>query len=356
MRIQSNGLNLEVEEHGPADGPPLLLIMGLGMQLIGWPEAFVQLLADAGFRVIRFDNRDIGLSDKFDHWGRVNLATAALRYTLGLKLRAPYTLDDMAQDAVGLLDALRIERCHIVGASMGGMIAQIIAAKHPGRVASLTLIMTSAGARRLPGPTLRARRALLSRPKNPRDPASIIEHGSQTFKVIASPGYPTHDEAIRARIARALGRSFHPHGVGRQLLAVAAASDRTPLLSNITAPTLVIHGRADSLVPVANGIDLAKRIPNARLELIDGMGHDLPDGLLPRLAGSIAANARQHLGEYAEAGATGQQVTAPQVTEPQVTEPHVTAQQVTAQQVTAQQVTAQQGTAQHISTQEAAPN
>jgi len=293
MRIQSNGLSIEVEEHGPAGGPPLLLIMGLGMQLIGWPDRFVELLAEAGFRVIRFDNRDIGLSDKFDHWGHADLASAALRYTFRMKIRAPYTLTDMAQDAVGVLDALGIGRCHIVGASMGGMIAQIIGATQQHRVQSLTLIMTTAGARRLPGPTWKARRALLSSPENPRDLKSVLEHNSRTFKVIESPKYPTEEEALRRRLERALGRSYHPQGIGRQLLAVVASGDRTPLLADIAAPTLVIHGREDTLVPVANGIDLARRIPGAKLEIIEGMSHDLPEALLPHLAGSIAAHARQ---------------------------------------------------------------
>jgi pimeloyl-ACP methyl ester carboxylesterase len=293
MRIQSNGLNIEVEEHGPKDGEPLLLIMGLGMQLIGWPDHFVELLADAGYRVIRFDNRDIGLSDKFEHWGRADLARAALRYTFRMKIEAPYLLTDMAQDALGVLDAMGIERCHIVGASMGGMISQIIAAQHPQRVRTLSLIMTTAGARRLPGPTVKARRALLSSPRDPRDMASVIEHSQRVFKVIESPAYPTPDEALRARLERSLGRSYYPQGIGRQLLAVVASGDRTPLLSRIQAPTLVIHGRADTLVPVANGIDLAKRIPGARLELIDGMNHDLPDALLPRLSGLIATHAAQ---------------------------------------------------------------
>jgi pimeloyl-ACP methyl ester carboxylesterase len=293
MRIQSNGLNIEVEEHGPKEGEPMLLIMGLGMQLIGWPDPFVELLAGAGYRVIRFDNRDVGLSDKFEHWGRADLARAALRYTFRMKIDAPYLLADMAQDALGILDSMGIDRCHIVGASMGGMIAQIIAAEHPRRARSLTLMMTTAGARRLPGPTAKARRALLSSPRNPRDIASVIEHGQRVFKVIESPAYPTPDEALRARLERSLGRSYYPQGIGRQLLAVVASGDRTPLLSRITAPTLVIHGRDDTLVPVANGIDLARRIPGARLELIDGMNHDLPDALLPRLSGLIAAHAGQ---------------------------------------------------------------
>jgi proline iminopeptidase len=159
--------------------------------------------------------------------------------------------------------------------------------------------MTTAGARRLPGPTWKARRALLSSPENPRDLSSVLEHNSRTFKVIESPQYPTEEEALRRRLERALGRSYHPQGIGRQLLAVVASGDRTPLLADITAPTLVIHGREDTLVPVANGIDLARRIPGAKLEIIEGMSHDLPEALLPRLAGSIAAHAYGAQGQEA---------------------------------------------------------
>ena len=292
MRIQSNGIRLEVEQHGPADGTPLLLIMGLGMQLTGWPEEFVRLLAAQGYRVIRFDNRDVGLSDKFDHWGSPNLGRAALCHALRLKIRAPYSLDDMAQDAVGVMDALDLPQCHVVGASMGGMIAQILAAKHAPRVARLTLMMTTSGARRLPGPTLRARGALLSSPKNPRDLESVLEHSSRTFRAISSPGYPTGEADLRERLARNMRRSHHPPGVGRQLLAVVTGGDRTPLLARISAPTLIIHGREDPLVRPACGIDLARHIRGAKLELIEGMGHDLPAALLPRLAASIAAHGR----------------------------------------------------------------
>ncbi|HEX4326295.1 MAG TPA: alpha/beta hydrolase [Burkholderiales bacterium] len=292
MKVRSNGIELEVEEQGPADGSPMVLIMGLGMQLLGWPDEFVDLLSDAGFRVIRFDNRDIGLSTKFDDWGSADLVSGALRHAFHLPVNAPYTLDDMAEDTVGMLDALGIARAHIVGASMGGMIAQLIAARHAARVASLSLIMTTSGARRLPGPTLKARLALLSAPANPNRIESVIDHGSAIHQVIASPGFPTEEALVRERIALSLTRSNHPRGIGRQLLAVAAAPDRTPLLKDIVAPTLVLHGRADPLVPVANGIDLAQHIAGAKLELIEGMGHDLPDALLPRLAGSIASHAR----------------------------------------------------------------
>lgn len=291
MKVRSNGIELEVEQHGPAGGPALLLIMGLGMQLTGWPQAFVDHLAQAGFRVIRFDNRDIGLSTKFNEWGSADLLKGAFCHALRLPVRSPYTLDDMAADALGLLDALGIARAHVVGCSMGGMIAQLLAARHPERLASLTLMMTTSGSRRLPGPTWQARMSLLSRPRNPHEIESVLEHGSAIFKVISSPGFPTEEALVRERIALSIKRSHHPGGIGRQLLAVAASADRTPLLARITAPTLVIHGRADPLVPVANGIDLARRISGAKLELIDGMGHDLPDALLPRMAASIAAHA-----------------------------------------------------------------
>jgi pimeloyl-ACP methyl ester carboxylesterase len=290
MQVQSNGIALEVEQHGPADGPPLLMIMGLGMQLTAWPDEWVQTLAAAGYRVIVFDNRDIGLSTYFDDSGRADLVRASWRHMFHLPVRAPYLLDDMAQDTVGLLDALGIERCHLLGLSMGGMIAQIIAARYPERVRTLTLMMTTSGARRLPGPSMKARAALLSKPANPRDPESVIENTAQLLGVIGSPGFPTAAADMHARLARNVCRAYHPQGMGRQLLAVMASADRTPLLAQIRAPTLVIHGRADPLVPVACGIDLAERIAGARLELIDGMGHDLPSALIPRLAASVSAH------------------------------------------------------------------
>jgi len=291
MQVQSNGINLEVEERGPAGGEPLLRIMGLGMQLTAWPENFVHLLAAAGYRVILFDNRDIGLSEKFDHWGKPDLLSATLLHAMRLKIHAPYRLNDMAADALGVLDALGVRRCHVVGASMGGMIAQILAATHPDRLKSLTLMMTTSGARRLPGPTLKARRALLSGPRNPRDIESVIDHGVGILGVIGSPGYPSDPAQLRARLGHGVRRSYHPRGMGRQLLAVAADGDRTPLLSKIRAPTLIIHGREDPLVPVACGVDLARHIHGAQLELIAGMGHDLPEALLPRLTASIIRHA-----------------------------------------------------------------
>jgi pimeloyl-ACP methyl ester carboxylesterase len=292
MQVTANGITIEVEQNGPADGPPLLLIMGLGMQLTAWPDDFVAALAGAGFRVIRFDNRDIGLSTKFDAAGSPNLLRASWRYFFRLPVASAYKLDDMAADTIGVLDALGIAQCHVVGASMGGMIAQIVAAKHPERVRSLTLIMTTSGARNLPGPTMKARSVLLSRPTNPRDPQSVLAHSEHILKIIGSPGFPTDPVLQRERLTRNLKRSYHPQGMARQLLAVVASGDRKSLLDRISAPTLVLHGRADPLVPVASGIDLAARIQGAKLELIDGMGHDLPPGLTKRLTDSIAAHSR----------------------------------------------------------------
>ncbi len=290
MQVKSNGIVLEVERHGPAGGAPLLLVMGLGMQLTAWPEALVEALAAAGYRVILFDNRDIGLSAKFDAWGRANLAAASWRRMLHLPVRSAYLLDDMADDTVGLLDALGIERCHVVGLSMGGMIAQLMAARHPERIRALTLMMTTSGARRLPGPTMKARAALMSRPTDPRDMESVLENTAQLLTAIGSAAFPTDAALQRERLARNLRRSYHPQGMARQLQAIMASADRTPLLAQISAPTLVIHGRADPLVPVAHGIDLAKRIPGARLDLIAGLGHDLPAALVPRFAASISAH------------------------------------------------------------------
>lgn len=277
--IDVNGISLAYDTQGDPNGTPLLLVMGLGLQLISWPDAFCQGLVQQGFHVIRFDNRDCGLSSKMDHLGVPNLPLAFLKSLLRLPLSAGYTLNDMAQDTVGLLDALGIGKAHIVGASMGGMIAQIVAARHPHRVLSLTSIMSTSGRRGLPGPTAAARRVLLARPKNPRDMESVIEHLMYTFRVIGSPGYPTPDEILRERIAATVRRNVHPAGTARQLLAIAASGDRVQLLKSISVPAMVIHGTHDPLVPVACGRDTARLIPGAALHEIDGMGHDLAPGL-----------------------------------------------------------------------------
>jgi len=291
MQISANGIALEVEDHGPTNGEPLLLVMGLGMQLVAWHPDFVAMLVARGFRVIRFDNRDIGLSQRFDHLGVPNLAIDSLKYAVGLKVSAPYTVATMADDTAGLLDALGIPAAHICGASMGGMIAQQLAVRHPTRVKSLTLIMTSSGSRRLPGPSLKVRSALISRPQDPKNLQSVVEHYVKLYKLIGSPGYPTDDADLHERLGQSVRRSHRPQGTARQMVAIAADGNRTPLLGQIKVPTQVIHGRDDPLVPVAAGHDLAARIAGAELDVIDGMGHDLPAPLWPRFVAGIGGAA-----------------------------------------------------------------
>ncbi|WP_127803272.1 alpha/beta fold hydrolase [Hydrogenophaga sp. NH-16] len=292
MKVEANGVRIEVDDQGPADGPVVLLIMGLGMQLIAWPQTMVQMLVRQGFRVVRFDNRDIGLSQGFDAAGVPNMALAGLRHAMHLPVHSPYSLADMARDALGVLDALDIEQAHVCGASMGGMIAQHLAAMAPERVASLTLMMTTSGSRRLPQPSWRVRRALMSRPMKPGADAAV-DWIIQVLHLIGSPAYPSDPQALRARALESVQRAWHPSGSARQLLAVVADGDRSALLPHIQAPTLVIHGVDDPLVPLACGEDLAQRIADARADFIPGMGHDLPEELLPRFAQGIVDNARR---------------------------------------------------------------
>lgn len=292
MKIQANGLGIEVDDQGLPDGEPLLLIMGLGMQLTGWPDEMVQLLVSRGFRVVRMDNRDTGLSQGFDHLGVPHMMPVMLRYALHLPVPAPYGIADMAADALGVLDALGIARAHVCGASMGGMIAQHLAARHPGRVKSLTLMMTTSGARRLPQPKLKVRRALLSRPDG-SDPAAVVAHLQRLLTLIGSPAYPADPERLRQRLQATVQRAWRPAGTARQIVAVVADGDRSPLLPLIQAPTRIIHGEADPLVRPEAGHDLVARMPGAVADFIPGMGHDLPLQLLPRFAEGIAENARR---------------------------------------------------------------
>ncbi len=304
MRVVANGIGIEVDDQGPPDGEPLLMIMGLGMQLTGWPDELVQHLVSRGLRVLRFDNRDAGLSRRFDALGVPNVVAAATRHALHLPVHAPYTLADMAADAVGVLDALGIARAHVCGASMGGMIAMHVAAEHPQRVASLTLVMTTSGSRRLPQPSWRVQRALTQRPAG-RGEAAIVGHLERLFGIIGSPAYPPDPALLRERLTASVRRAWHPAGTARQLVAVIADGDRSARLARISAPTRVIHGQADPLVPVAAAHDLAARIRGAELDVVPGMGHDFPRPLLSRLADGIVANARR-AGAATGAAATGQ--------------------------------------------------
>ncbi len=289
MKISSNNIHIEVEDTGAlplgSNGearPVVMLIMGLGMQLVAWPPALVQSLVDAGYRVVRHDNRDMGLSQHFDNLGKPNLIWTSVKHKLGISITPPYSLRDMAKDAIGVLDALQIAKAHIVGASMGGMIAQRVAIASPDRVLSLTSIMSTSGARGLPQARTSVVRALFSRPKS-TDLDAVADYYVNFFKIIGSPGFPTDPLETRERILIGLKRSYHPEGTLRQMVAIAADAKRHLELANITRPTLVVHGKDDPLVPYGNGVDTANRIKGSQLVSIEGMGHDLPPGVVTRL-------------------------------------------------------------------------
>jgi len=267
-QIQANGIAIEVERIGKQSAPPIVLIRGLGTQLIQWPEKFVHRLVERGFQLVMFDNRDVGLSEKFESAGSPDLAAL-----MSGNADPAYQLTDMAEDVRGLLDALEIESAHIVGMSMGGMIAQLVAIARPQRTRSLVSIMSSTGRPDLPPPTPEAAAVLTSQPDRPDDRDSIIEHGMKTRRVIGSPGFPTADTELRRQVEAAYDRSHYPPGVGRQLAAIVKGGRRVEQLETISVPTLVIHGANDPLVPIEAGRDTAKSNPGARLEIIEGMGH-----------------------------------------------------------------------------------
>lgn len=285
MRIQANGIAIEVDDAGSPNDPAVLLIMGLGMQLTAWPQPLVDDLLRRGRRVIRLDNRDAGLTQGFDEHGKPNMAWTVLRHALGLPIRAPYRIADMAQDAVAVLDALGIAQAHVVGASMGGMIAQHVAAQHAERVSRLTLMMTTPGARGLPQAAPKVRAALLDRRgADSTDINTIVERYVRFFGLIGSPAYPPDPAMLRQRLRESIQRAHRPSGVLRQMVAIAADGDRSAMVRGITAPTHIIHGAADPLIPAAAGQALQGLIAGSTLELIDGMGHDLPRELWPRFA------------------------------------------------------------------------
>ena len=290
--LQANGLKIAYDEFGEAQNPAIILIMGLGTQMIAWPVSFCESLAALGFRVIRFDNRDIGLSEKLHYSGTSNLIRVALRKKLRLPSRVPYKLDDMAADTIGVMDALNVDSAHIVGISMGGMIAQTVAAQFPERTLSLTSIMSTTGHRSLPSASLKVMRQVFKRVAN-EDEEGYVRRSMKTWNLIGSPGYPVSDEALRERILLSYNRSYYPAGASRQATAIVASGDRVSLLNKITAPTLVIHGKDDALVPVECGIHTAKHVKGAKLELIEGMGHNLPEPLLPDFAELISNHARE---------------------------------------------------------------
>jgi pimeloyl-ACP methyl ester carboxylesterase len=283
--VHANGLRIAYDEFGERSARPLLLIMGLGGQMVLWREEFCEALAGRGHRVIRFDNRDVGESSWLDELGVPDVMAVFGAVAMRQPVAAPYLIRDMAADADGLLVALGIDAAHVVGASMGGMIAQALAIDFPSRVRSLTSIMSSTGNPDLPPPAPSALSALLAPP--PTDRAESIERGVAVFRTIGSPGFPFDEAEVRELAARSYDRGFNPSGVVRQLVAILASGSRHEALRALSIPALVIHGRDDPLVPLAAGEDTAAAIPGAELLVVDGMGHDLPRPLWPRVIDAI---------------------------------------------------------------------
>lgn len=281
----TNGIELAYQEMGDPDGEPLLMVMGLAMQMLSWDESFCALLADRGFRVIRFDNRDIGHSTKFEEAGLPKWADLLL----GRRATAPYLLKDMAADTAGLMDHLEIDAAHLVGVSMGGMIAQTLAIDSPERVLSMVSMMSTTGNRWLGLPSLKAFGTLFARPAKGREAA--IEQVVKTFRIIGSPSYPMDEERFRELAGASYDRSHSRAGVARQLHAISASGDRTRDLHSLQVPTRVIHGDSDPLIRPAGGRATAKAIPGAKLRIVEGMGHDLPRELWPTFVDDIVANA-----------------------------------------------------------------
>jgi pimeloyl-ACP methyl ester carboxylesterase len=294
MQVRANNHSFEVERFGPEDRETILLVMGLGGQMTLWPMELVDDLVSRGYHVVRFDNRDVGLSAKFDHLGNPKMLRLILADALGFNPKVPYLLDDMAKDAVGVLDALGIEKAHIAGVSMGGMIAQLIAANHGDHVLSLTSIMSTTGHKSLAKPSKEARATLLTPPpKDPSDMDAVFARMTKTFAVIGSPGYPASEDERRELMMEQLERSYHPTGLVRQIAAIVASGDRREALKNVTAPTVVLHGEDDPLVPLEGGKDTAVHVRGAELITIPGMGHDMPKQLVPKIADAIVQAAKR---------------------------------------------------------------
>ncbi|UYV16492.1 alpha/beta fold hydrolase [Porphyrobacter sp. ULC335] len=287
----NTGIEIFYEDRGDPSHEAILLVMGLGAQMTLWPDELVAALVGDGFRVIRYDNRDIGLSQKFEGARAPSLPVQVLRKKIGFPARVPYTLKDMADDGIGLLDALGIARAHVVGASMGGMIAQLMAVHHGERLASLTSIMSTTGNGKLPQAEKHAIDALVA-PIKSMEEESLVAHGLNIAKNIGSPGYPFDPEQQRDRVLLNMRRSVYPAGLPRQLAAIIDDGCRRSRLASVTVPTLVMHGEADPLVKLEAGEDTARHISGARLVTIPGWGHDLPLVLVPRIASEIATHAR----------------------------------------------------------------
>ncbi len=289
--LRSNGIHIEYEEYGEPDAPVLLLLQGLNIPCTGWPPILIEMLVDAGFRVITPDNRDIGLSENLDHLGTPNFVSQILRKSFFLPVNAPYALDDMANDMLGLLDGLGIETAHLVGVSMGGMISQIAAINAPQRIKSLTSIMSTTNRRGLPGPTKAVRNLILKGPAD-RSDEGIASFYWQLWRALGSPGYPLPDDELRGFLDRMFTRGMTASGTARQQAAIVAAPGRDKQLAALKMPVQVIHGDADPLIPLACGLATAAAVPHSNLRVIEGMGHDLPTALCDEISQLIISNAR----------------------------------------------------------------
>jgi pimeloyl-ACP methyl ester carboxylesterase len=285
MRAQSNGLELEYETFGRASDPPVVLVMGFTEQLTAWPEEFCAQLAGRGFHVVRFDNRDVGLSSKVETGVRLDLGAIFG----GDASTAPYSIEDMADDTAGLIDALGFESAHVAGVSMGGMIVQSLAIRHPQRVRSLASIMSTTGDRRV-GQASPEALMFMGKPA-PAERDANIENAVHAWRALRSPGFPFDEARVRDKAARAYDRSYYPRGVLRQLAAIVSQRDRTQVLAEVRVSAVVIHGTEDPLVHVSGGEATARAIPGAKLVRVPGMGHDLPEGAWPVLIDAIAKNA-----------------------------------------------------------------
>jgi pimeloyl-ACP methyl ester carboxylesterase len=286
---KSNGIELCYDTFGDPKARPIVLIMGLAAQMIAWDEEFCAELAARGYHVIRFDNRDAGLSTRLESAGVPNVAGALMAAAAGQPIQAPYLLRDMAEDVVGLLDALRIPAAHVVGASMGGAIAQTLALYHPARLRTLTSIMSTTSAPGLPPPTPEALRALLS--PAPGDLGAYLEYHAQVWRVLRAGRFPLDEARDPARARQIFERGLNPAGVARQLTAMLGSGSRREALGSLRVPTLVVHGEADPLIPLACGIDTAKSVPGSTLVIVKGMGHALSIPFWPQIIEAIAAHA-----------------------------------------------------------------
>jgi len=283
---------IEIEHEVSGEGPPVLLIMGIGAQLVLWPDGFINELAARGYTVIRFDNRDVGLSTKLDHLGVPEIFPRMGRMLAGLPVDAPYDLSDMASDAAGLIEALGFDTAHVVGASMGGMVAQHLALEHPHRVRTLTSIMSTPGGRRNTIPKPSAFAKLFQKRARSRDEA--IDNQLTFFRAVGGSGFTIDEAAIRERAGRSWDRSYHPQGFTRQMAAILASGDRRKKLRRLRTDTLVIHGSEDPLVLPHAGRATARAIPGAELRMIEGMGHHMPAGTWGLMADDIHRLAKRH--------------------------------------------------------------